>query len=219
MPDIHRPRRVAMSSPHPTPRPTERRTATRHISVFRVGKVRTPRGEELCLIRNISSGGLMAHLYCSLSLGDRVDIELKGGSPLKGKVVWTGDRVAGFQFDRPVDVLQLLAREQERDMRSAVLREPRLSLSLPIRLRTQESEHQAELCDISQGGARIADGGFGLIGDEVILTLDGLSAVRGQIRWRRKGRLGIVFDMLIPFESLARWAAAQNERMHMAGEG
>ena len=45
------------------PDPPERRQQERHIKILRVGIVVIDGRRELCLIRNISAGGLMAHLY------------------------------------------------------------------------------------------------------------------------------------------------------------
>jgi hypothetical protein len=42
------------------PAPPERRQSYRNLSVLRTAILRTSCGEELCLVRNISAGGLMA---------------------------------------------------------------------------------------------------------------------------------------------------------------
>jgi len=48
------------------PQPPERRRDTRHITILRVGTILVDGRRELCLIRNISAGGLMAHVYSQL---------------------------------------------------------------------------------------------------------------------------------------------------------
>ena len=54
------PRSTALSSAAPLD--AERRHGARHIAVMRVAKLHTRHGEELCLVRNISPGGLMANI-------------------------------------------------------------------------------------------------------------------------------------------------------------
>ena len=42
-----------------TPEPSGRRTGERHVSLLRVGSLMIADRRELCLIRNISAGGMM----------------------------------------------------------------------------------------------------------------------------------------------------------------
>ena len=65
---------------------SERRTNPRHVTVLRVAKLITPHGEELCLVRDISTGGLMAHIYSELKVGDPVTAEFKSGHVAPGKI-------------------------------------------------------------------------------------------------------------------------------------
>src|SRR5579875_2929966 len=67
------------------PRPPDRRRDTRHLTILRVGALIGTEGRELCLIRNISAGGLMAHVYSRHENGERVAIELKGNQQTPGK--------------------------------------------------------------------------------------------------------------------------------------
>lgn len=57
----------------------ERRHGARHIAVMRVAKLHTRHGEELCLVRNISAGGLMANIWSDLTIGDLLIAEFKSG--------------------------------------------------------------------------------------------------------------------------------------------
>ena len=57
-------------SPH-VPEPPDRRTAERHIKILRVAALTIEGRRELCLIRNISAGGLMAHVYSTVKLGEQ----------------------------------------------------------------------------------------------------------------------------------------------------
>src|SRR4051812_42076098 len=90
-----------------TPEPPERRTSRRHMTILRVGGLIGPRGRELCLIRNISAGGLMAHVYSRHAHGERVAIELKGNKPIEGKVRWAEASNLGIEFDERIDVAEM----------------------------------------------------------------------------------------------------------------
>src|SRR3569833_1416580 len=95
------------------PAPPERRQSQRNLSVLRTAILRTSCGEELCLVRNISAGGLMAHVYSSLHEGDPATVEFKSEVSVRGHVVWTRDRLVGIQFAHPVDVSDVLAAHRD----------------------------------------------------------------------------------------------------------
>ena len=199
------------------PDPPDRRTDWRHVSVLRVGKLLTADREELCLIRNISAGGLMAHVYSALADDEPVSVELKTGHLVTGKVRWLRESMAGIEFDDKIDVLRFLAGEQEDEMRGMTPRAPRLTVDLGARMRIGAHYHHVEIRDISQGGAKIAVAGDVKTNDEAVLTIDGFGALRGTIRWRSDDQAGISFNQPIPFEALAVWATSRNERRSLPG--
>src|SRR3954447_26147816 len=90
------------------PLPPERRADERLIKILRVGTLIIDGRRELCLIRNISAGGVMAHVYSKLMPGQPVTVELKATQPVGGHVVWVRDAEAGIQFDNAMDVAELL---------------------------------------------------------------------------------------------------------------
>lgn len=183
-----------------------RRTDQRHMSVFRVGKLITSRGQELCLIRNISSGGLMAHIYSAQAAQEHVEIELKAGKTVKGLVVWSRDRKIGVQFDEKIDVADVLAPQPgESDQ---VARAPRLNIRRRGRIRLGAHYQLIEIQDISQGGAKFGPAGDAKVDDEIILLLEGLPPLTGIVRWCHDDMAGITFKTAIPFEQLAAWVPA-----------
>src|ERR1044072_88398 len=52
---------------------------SRLLTIFRVGKLTTDRFEELCLVRNVGVGGMIAHVYTPLIARQRLRIEARGG--------------------------------------------------------------------------------------------------------------------------------------------
>lgn len=182
----------------------ERRTGQRHISILRVGKVVTPRGEDLCLIRNISAGGLMARVYTRLDVGQHVLFELRADRRLAGVVRWVRDDNVGVQFDDPIDVAAVLS---DRDLTESEHRPraPRLSRPCKAKLRVGARYHRVTVRDISQGGAKIEAPVALAVDTDIILTLDGFRAVAGSIRWSRDGQSGIAFNQVIPYPELTGW--------------
>jgi hypothetical protein len=64
------------------PTPPERREDERFVTILRVGVLVIEGRRELCLIRNISAGGLMAHVYSPVEPGQRVVVELKSNQQI-----------------------------------------------------------------------------------------------------------------------------------------
>lgn len=187
------------------PQPPERRSAERHIKILRVGTVVVDGRRELCLIRNISAGGVMAHVYSQLMPGQRVAVELKTSQPVAGRVVWIRGGNAGIQFDEAMDVAELLATPQGVDNNWRP-RTPRVEIDRMATLRVGARTDRVRACDISQSGVKIeADTDIAQEGEEVVITLDGFRPLHGVVRWAAEGRCGVSFNQLIPFGDLIDW--------------
>ena len=87
----------------------DRRDGQRHMTLYRVGSILVEDRRELCLIKNISAGGMMIRLYCPISNDTPVTVELKSGHPIGGRISWTRDQNAGIEFDQPIDVIDVLS--------------------------------------------------------------------------------------------------------------
>ena len=96
-----------------TPDPVERREGERYLTLFRVGTVMIEDRRELCLIKNISAGGMMIRPYCKLQPGMALSVELKRGEQIPGTVSWLRGDSAGISFDENIDVVELLATSME----------------------------------------------------------------------------------------------------------
>ncbi len=188
------------------PGPPERRTADRHIKILRVGTVVVDGRRELCLIRNISAGGVLAHVYSQLTPGQRVSVELKTSQPVAGRVVWMRGGNAGIQFDTAMDVAELLATPQgaDSDWRT---RTPRVEIDRMATLRSGSRTSWVHARDISQSGVKVeAEAETETAeGEEVVLTLEGFRPLHGVVRWSSAGHCGISFNQLIPFGELIDW--------------
>jgi hypothetical protein len=85
----------------------DRRSDERYVSLLRVGALTLDRRRELCLIRNVSAGGMMIRPYSPIAAGTHLTVELKQGDSVSGVVQWSDKGLVGITFDEPIDVLAL----------------------------------------------------------------------------------------------------------------
>ena len=195
------------------PMPDDRRQAQRHLTLYRVGLLDLEGRRELCLIKNISSGGMMIRAYCRLAIGEGLTIELKCGQPVRGRISWVEGESAGICFDSPVDVIDILTAAST-DRRP---RMPRIATSSPVTLRQDGQVFAFELLDISQGGIRIAGQVSVAPGRDLTVVIPGLPTLQGRLCWREGEMAGITFHGLLPLAPLINWLQAQREGVRKAG--
>ena len=198
--------------PAPKTQP-DRRDGERHMTLYRVGSILVENRRELCLIKNISAGGMMIRLYCSVAEGTAVTIELKSGQPIRGHVSWVRDQQAGVTFDEPIDVIDILSAS----MAGPRPRMPRIETDCHAMLRDGANTLRVKVCDISQGGVKIACETIIPRGADVILTLPGVDPQPGIACWVEDGFAGISFNRLIPLGELVGWLQGQRETQRSAG--
>lgn len=203
----------SLSDAPPEPaRQTDRREGERLMTLYRVGSILVENRRELCLIKNISAGGMMVRLYCSVSDGTPVTVELKSGQPIRGKVSWSKDQTAGVAFDRPVDVIDILSNSME----GPRPRMPRIEVKCFATVREGANMLRVAVCDISQGGLKIRTDAIFPQGADVIVTLPGLEPQPGIACWNVDGYAGITFNRLLPLGELVTWLQAQRELQRSA---
>src|SRR4028118_1161460 len=77
------------------PPPPDRRRPQRQLTILRVGALTGDGTREVCLVRNISAGGVMAHVYRHLAVGTRVEVEIKNDEAIAGRGARAGESNAG----------------------------------------------------------------------------------------------------------------------------
>ena len=185
----------------------ERRDGERMMTLYRVGSILVENRRELCLIKNISAGGMMIRLYCSVADGTPVTVELKSGQPIHGKVSWTKEENAGVTFDQPVDVIDLLSNSME----GPRPRMPRIEVQCHATLREGANMLRVAVCDVSQGGLKVQTATILPQGADVIVTLPGLEPQPAIACWSLNGFAGITFNRLLPLGELVTWLHGQRE--------
>lgn len=186
------------------PRPGERREEARHLTILRVGLLIVDDRRELCLIRNISAGGLMVHAYSHFTIGQRAAIEFKTDTPTWGEVTWIEGSNIGIEFDEPVDVEEILANQspQEGSWRPRL---PRVEIDRMGTIRDGAHTYGISTRNISQGGIRLEIDQPIEAGSDVVLTLDRFRPIQGVVRWYQEGACGVSFNQVIPFRELIDW--------------
>jgi hypothetical protein len=192
----------------------ERRTGDRYVSLLRVGALQIGDRRELCLIRNISAGGMMIRPYSAVAPGTAVSVELKQGDMVSGVVQWSEDGLLGVEFDTPIDVVALLSGKDGPRPRM-----PRIELDCTAMLRHDGQVVRVRVVNISQGGICVdAPSELGIHSD-VVVTLTGLHAAAGVVKWRDGDLYGIGFNRVFPVGELMGFLLEQqqDERRRAAG--
>ena len=158
-------RRRYTRCPIKRPIPSERRDGERYLTLFRVGSVMIEDRRELCLIKNISAGGMMIRPYCKLEPGALVSVELKRGEQIPGTVNWVRDDSAGVTFDEPIDVVELLATSME----GPRPRMPRVEVRCIASVRQGSNVYGMRAHDVSQGGLKVESSRDLEVGAEVLV--------------------------------------------------
>ena len=193
------------------PKPAERRGDERLMAMLRVAKLAEESGrEQLIRVRNVSAGGLMAEVGHPVRVGDTVCIELSS-QKIGSSVVWTREGTAGFKFDQNIDLGELLAgRKPRHGFRP---RPPRLQVNCKANVKLENTYYSVEVHDISLGGIKVEPIEEYCLGKKVVVVIESLRPVRGEVRWFADRKAGIVFDQPLGFEELAEWVG---KRLEMA---
>ena len=190
------------------PRPSERRSDDRVASTLRVAKLSTDDGDQLIRIRNISAGGLMADIAQTPPVGQQVSIELSS-QKIPGSVVWTREDTVGVKFDNNLDLGELLAgRKPRHGFRP---RPPRLEVACKASVKVGKLYYTVDVHDISLGGMKVEPIDEYCVGKDVVVVVESLKPVRGQVRWYSDRKAGIVFDKELDFDELAEWIGKRLE--------
>jgi hypothetical protein len=191
------------------PRPAERRGDERLMAMLRVAKLVEAQGnEQLVRVRNVSAGGLMAEVGHPVRVGDSVQIELSS-QKVASTVVWTRDGTAGFKFDQNIDLGELLAgRKPRHGFRP---RPPRLEVNCKANVKLDKRYYSVDVHDISLGGMKVEPIEEYCLGEPVVVVVESLRPIRGEVRWFADRKAGIVFDEPLGFEELSEWIAKRLE--------
>ena len=191
------------------PRPAERRSDGRFSATLRVGKMTDAAGsEQLIKVKNLSAGGVMAIVTRAPAVGDQVHIELSS-ERIPATVVWIREDVAGFKFDQNIDLGELLAgRKPRHGFRP---RPPRLEIPCKASVRVGKTYYTVDVHDISLGGIKVEPIDEYCVGKKVVVAVESLRPIKGEVRWYSDRRAGIVFERPLDFDELSEWVGKRLE--------
>lgn len=195
------------------PDPSCRRNDKRHLTLYRVGALTVENRRELCLIKNISAGGMMIRTYGRIDQGERLTVELRCGQPVDGVALWSRDQHVGIGFDTKVDIVDLLSGS----MSGPRPRKPRIEIDSFAMLREVANTARVRVCDISQGGAKVRCVAAFAPGSDVVLSIAGLGPIAGILRWAEDGFCGITFNRQLDLPVLVDFLHGQREQCRSTG--
>jgi hypothetical protein len=190
------------------PRPAERRGSERVSSMLRLGKLRGSAGEQLMRVKNLSAGGLMAYIGVAPQVGEHVEVELSS-QMIPSTVVWIRDDLIGLKFDQNIDIGELLAgRKQRHGFRA---RPPRLEIHCKASVKVGKVYYTVDVHDVSLGGMKVEPIEEYCVGQPVVVVVESLKPIKGQVRWYSDRKAGIVFDKPLEFDELTEWVGKRLE--------
>ena len=191
------------------PRPVERRDEERVPAMLRIGKLVDAAGnQQLVKLKNMSAGGVMAIVSHPPVVGDQAHIELSS-QKIPSTVVWTRDDLVGFKFDQDVDLGELLAGRKPRLGFRA--RPPRLEIACKASVKVGKVYYSVDVHDVSLGGMKVEPIEEYCVGKKVIVVIESLRPVKGEVRWFSDRKAGIVFEKPLDFDELAEWVGKRLE--------
>jgi len=176
----------------------DRRSDERYVSLLRVGALTVDGRRELCLIRNISAGGMMIRPYSPIPAGTQLSVELKQGDSVTGIAQWSDQGMVGVVFDEPIDVVALLTATGGRPQP----RMPRIELDCSALIRHEGNVFRVDVINISQGGICVKSRDRLDLDADVVVTLNGLHAAAGVVKWWDGDYYGIGFNRVYPATEL-----------------
>lgn len=203
--------RYSLSEMAPT-RP-ERRTGERYLSLLRVGALLVDSRRELCLIRNVSTGGMMIRPYSPIPAGKSVSVELKQGAMVSGVAQWNEGDLVGISFDQPVDIIDLLSSTAG----GSKPRMPRIEVDLTAYVREDATIHRTRAVNISQGGIRVRTEAEITLDARVTISLAGLTPIAGIVKWKEGDEYGLGFNHVLPIAELMRFLRERQLAASRAG--
>lgn len=177
------------------------RTA-RMTTILMVGRVIAQSGDYLCRVRNLSPGGMLIECEGRISIGELIKVELRNLNVVTARVRWIGEGQMGLEFDRRVDVDDLMRQPVDTAFRP---RAPRLGATCPILLWHLGRNYRATLIDVSQTGCRLELSESLAVGAEVRITIPDLPPRHAIMRWGKMGVGGFSFNEPLSFADLKAW--------------
>lgn len=180
----------------------EQRSAPRFTSLIRAAKLVSSQGEFVCVVRDVSTGGVRLRCFHAIPEDRKMELQLQNGESFVVERVREDRFEASFRFITPAAIERLVQEAWDRPRRPL-----RLNMALPLTLRTSAGSVAAVTQNISQQGCRVECAIPLALAQSVILESAYLPAIRAKVRWRVSGSCGLVFDDTFSLKEFAVHAA------------
>jgi len=182
-----------------SPSTPECRQSPRSMPIIRPAKLIVDKRETLCVVLNISEGGVRIRLFHPLPTHSCLAIEFDNGERHALEFIWQRGEQIGCSFAAPADLAGLLTPNGGQRARL-----PRVLLELSGVLYSDGVKTQISLRDISQRGAAIDCPAWLMIDETVRIECPELPTIRAKVRWRRPPRYGLVLERIFSLADLAK---------------
>jgi PilZ domain len=183
----------------------ERRHGERYVTVLKVGRAIINGHDQLCLVRNMSQKGAKLDVRHDVCVNERVKIELRSDKVVSGTVRWTGDHIAGVEFDEPIDLAELLKPRAPRSVLRKLPRAPRFLCEGSAVLEHDNNVTHGKVTNISLHGVCIETTMTTHIEEQMVVRVNGLPPRASTVRWIAPNMIGLHFDLPMGYSELARW--------------
>ncbi len=189
----------------------DNRGANRLMTVFKAARIEADWADDLGLIRNISTEGLMVETRLTLSVEDPVVIEIQSGNRMAGTVRWARDGMTGIQLACPIDLAEALRSSGPADPAAADdadrIRPPRFERGVAATLQCEGRRWQAVTRNISLSGAQVVTDEALILprNGHATLTIEGLGVLGSVLRWQRGTGIGVRFEHPLPLRHFQQW--------------
>jgi hypothetical protein len=194
----HQVEQTVYSLSEDAPTRPDRRKGERYLSLLRVGALLIDGRRELCLVRNVSAGGMLIRPYSPIAAGTAVTVELKHGETVSGFARWIEEGLVGIAFDQAIDVVALLTTSED----GPQPRMPRVELNCTAWIREDADIYRTRTLNISQGGMCVEGDERLRVDSKVTVSLAGLGPIDGRVKWKEGDRFGIGFHHVLAVNEL-----------------
>lgn len=186
--------------------------AKRTASVYRPVLIESNEIAGFCLLRSISSEGMVGRFHTQIAPNTEVTIQFNPLLTARGKASWSADGMIGIQFTTPIDLRRVLLGMSTSPLKGKVYRAPRLQMQANIQIVVDGRTIPAEVQEISQKGLKVRTD-FLRSGEEITVLLDGLEPKKADVRWTQPQLAGLNFVQPLAFDQLGEWVIRQHERV------
>ena len=176
----------------------DQRGAARSSLLLRSAKVVCQSGEYVCLVRNVSEGGVGLRFFHQVPDEPRIFLQLANGANYPIERAWADDCQAGYRFAAPVDLAAFIEEPGLFPHRAV-----RLNVEAPALVTALGRDSRVRLIDISRCGAKIRCDHKLPVGAFVRLEVGPIPARFGHVCWRRGMDHGLVFQQALELAELA----------------